>query len=396
MNNYSDFDIEYVLRVLAHPELEDTEAFQAWIHEQGHKKLYLDVRAAYDGLALKEKALPDLQLEWESFRKRIDASDYRESDKHVHLSPSHQRNIWIRRWVVAASFLLLITAAGILTYRGYIRDKSTPLAPVALMETKSAPQDVLLTAEDGHQLVISEQINRDSLAALGTTIDKDKKLAYVTNNEQQENAIHTLSTPRGKDFKLVLSDGTEVWLNAESTLRYPAHFTGSQRVVELSGEAYFKVAKDAEHPFIVKTDGIETQVLGTSFNLRNYEHATPHVTLVEGKVLVTGYQTSVSLSPGEDARIQKNGTIQVRSVDTRSYTAWTNGYFYFENVSLKEIMSELGRWYNLTIIFSNPQAMDYHFNFWAKRKEPVENVLELINGLGKVKVSIEKDVLTIN
>ena len=166
--------------------------------------------------------------------------------------------------------------------------------------------------------------------------------------------------------------------------------------MELDGEAYFKVAKDSARPFIVRSGKLETQVLGTSFNFRNYIHSTPHVTLVEGRVLVTGHDTSVTLHPNEDAQIGDDGTIRVTQVDPRSYTAWVDGYFYFDNASLEEIMRELGRWYNLNILFENPEAMKYHFNFWASRKNGIHNVIELLNDLGKVKASLDNNALIIS
>ena len=250
-----------------------------------------------------------------------------------------------------------------------------------------------LTTADGHHIALSEETDRDSLASLGTTMEDAQEIAYRATEETATQ--HTLSTPRGKDFKLVLHDGTEVWLNAESTLRYPSRFSGDRRVVELSGEAYFKVARDEARPFFVKSGAIETQVLGTSFNFRNYDHSTPHVTLVEGRVLVTGYSTSVTLRPNDDAQIHTDGTIRVTQVDPRNYTAWTEGYFYFDNATLEDIMRELGRWYNLTIRFENTRAMSYHFTFWARRTGSAEETLRLINGLGKVNAVLEDETLTI-
>ena len=119
------------------------------------------------------------------------------------------------------------------------------------------------------------------------------------------------------------------------------------------------------------------------------------MTLVEGRVLVTGYSTSVTLRPNDDAQIHTDGTIRVTQVDPRNYTAWTEGYFYFDNATLEDIMRELGRWYNLTIRFEDTRAMNYHFTFWARRTEGIEEALKLINGLGKVNAILEDETLTI-
>lgn len=391
MNLYQQEDIDYALDVLAHPELELTEAFRTWLQDETHRRLYLDLKAAHDGLALQEQAMPDVHEEWARFLKR---SDILPSPARISITNNHT-TVWNRRkFQVAAAAILLILATSV---GFWLYEPQKQAAPVALMKRNPQPQEVVLSNDQGGNIILSEQTDRDSLASLGATLTGDQQLAYGSTSGQETTvSTQTLQTPRGKDFKIVLSDGTEVWLNAESTLTYPSRFHEAQRIVELDGEAYFKVAKDSARPFIVRSGKLETQVLGTSFNFRNYIHSTPHVTLVEGRVLVTGHDTSVTLHPNEDAQIGDDGTIRVTQVDPRSYTAWVDGYFYFDNASLEEIMRELGRWYNLNILFENPEAMKYHFNFWASRKNGIHNVIELLNDLGKVKASLDNNALIIS
>lgn len=391
MNLYQQEDIDYALDVLAHPELELTEAFRTWLQDETHRRLYLDLKAAHDGLALQEQAMPDVHEEWARFLKR---SDILPSPARISITNNHT-TVWNRRkFQVAAAAILLILATSV---GFWLYEPQKQVAPVALMKRNPQPQEVVLSNDQGGNIILSEQTDRDSLASLGATLTGDQQLAYgPTSGQETTVSTQTLQTPRGKDFKIVLSDGTEVWLNAESTLTYPSRFHEAQRIVELDGEAYFKVAKDSARPFIVRSGKVETQVLGTSFNFRNYTHSTPHVTLVEGRVLVTGHDTSVTLHPNEDAQISDDGTIRVTQVDPRSYTAWVDGYFYFDNASLEEIMRELGRWYNLNILFENPEAMKYHFNFWASRKNGIHNVIELLNDLGKVKASLDNNALIIS
>ena len=391
MNLYQQEDIDYALDVLAHPELELTEAFRTWLQDETHRRLYLDLKAAHDGLALQEQAMPDVHEEWARFLKR---SDILPPPARISITNNHT-TVWNRRkFQVAAAAILLILATSV---GFWLYEPQKQAAPVALMKRNPQPQEVVLSNDQGGNIILSEQTDRDSLASLGATLTGDQQLAYGSTSGQETTvSTQTLQTPRGKDFKIVLSDGTEVWLNAESTLTYPSRFHEAQRIVELDGEAYFKVAKDSARPFIVRSGKLETQVLGTSFNFRNYIHSTPHVTLVEGRVLVTGHDTSVTLHPNEDAQIGDDGTIRVTQVDPRSYTAWVDGYFYFDNASLEEIMRELGRWYNLNILFENPEAMKYHFNFWASRKNGIHNVIELLNDLGKVKASLDNNALIIS
>lgn len=256
---------------------------------------------------------------------------------------------------------------------------------------------MILTSTNGQEITLSTDFNRDSLVALGVNVSDQKAIEYQNRSYVQAKAeIHTLKTPRGKDFKITLSDGTEVWLNAESTLYYPVNFVGEERMVELEGEAYFKVAKDEKHPFIVKTKNITTRVLGTSFNIKDYAHSDSHLTLVEGKVEARGKRTSIMLHPAQDACFNTDGTINVQKVDTRLYTSWIEGYFYFEDASLSDIMRDLGRWYNLTIEFADARQMNYHFTFWANRKAGIGKALELLNQLGKVEARLEKNTVIIN
>lgn len=391
MNTSYEKDIEYILRVMAHPEMELTPEFRMWIQDKEHYKLYKETKAAYDAMALQEKSLPDTQEEWERFLSRtqgISANSHPTNKRYV--SPNRKIHAYI--WSVAASLALLI-GFSFWAYHHYNISE-----PIALMEADLKPQEIVLSNHYGQNVVIGEHTNTDSIAALGASISDETGITYKNNQETKtpDPIMQTLQTPRGKDFKIELSDGTIVWLNAESKLQYPSRFTGKERLVHLEGEAYFKVAKDAEHPFIVKTANLETQVLGTGFNLRSYKNAAPHVTLVEGKVAVKSEYYHIMLRPGEDARLNADGSILVQKVNTQSYTAWTEGYFYFDNVPLDEIMKEIGRWYNLTIEINKPKALNYHFNFWAKRNDSIEHVIKLINELDKVDVKIEGNKLVVN
>lgn len=213
----------------------------------------------------------------------------------------------------------------------------------------------------------------------------------------RETEIHTLTTPRCGAYQLRLADGTQVWLNAESRLKYPSRFTGEQRVVELEGEGYFKVTPDSQRPFIVKSGDITTEVLGTEFNVRTYVPDDSHVTLLKGSVKVknTDSSSEVVIQPGEDAHLQGDGTFDVREVDTDNYYLWTEGYFYFDNESVVEIMRELGRWYNIRVEFENPRAMNYRLHFLAERDQKIEEVLQLLNMLGKVQATYENNKISV-
>lgn len=147
------------------------------------------------------------------------------------------------------------------------------------------------------------------------------------------------------------------------------------------------MAPDPLHPFIVKSGKIVTEVLGTEFNMRNYNEKDAHVTLLKGSVKVRNHisATEVVIRPGEDAFLLADGTFEVREVDTDHYYLWTEGYFYFDNEPVVEIVCELGRWYNMQVEFQNSASMHYRLHFLAERDRPVEEALQLLNMLGKVK-----------
>lgn len=206
---------------------------------------------------------------------------------------------------------------------------------------------------------------------------------------------NVLTTPSNATAEVVLADGSVVSVNAGSRLVYPQKFTGATREVELQGEAYFKVKHDERYPFIVKANGISTKVLGTEFNVRSYSKNDTHVTLLQGSVLVSLLSSNASsaqpsmskrLKPGEDASLQ-GGFLSVHAVDTEIYTAWKNGEFYFDNESLLDIAKEIGKWYNVSVIFRSPEKMHARLFFAAPRDGGIEELLELLNGLDKAKFS---------
>ena len=159
-------------------------------------------------------------------------------------------------------------------------------------------------------------------------------------------------------MKITLSDGTQVWLNENSRLTYPTVFRGKDRCVTLQGEAYFQVTHDDHHPFIVKAGGMETRVLGTEFNVNTSDASHPHVTLVEGSVEVSAIANNMVkeqkvISPGEDATVDAHGDIKVEHVDTNDMVCWKDGIQLFDNASLREILIQLGSWYNADAMSSS-------------------------------------------
>ena len=370
-----------VLSMLEHPEewtedevleiMEDEECMQVC-------QDILDCRLAMQQEHLSYK--PDVEAEWGKFRQRHS----RRSNRY-----------WISIGVaigMAASFLLILAFSWLTGYNGLSKD-----TVVYFTATDGLNQDITLQTTSGVHISLENLLAREELDQVGARLIQtdSAKLEYTESIEKVE--THLLSTPRGKTFEVVLGDGSKIWLNADSRLEYPSCFVGDRRVVKLYGEAYFQISKDEKRPFIVETDGLQTIVLGTEFNVRNYKKENSHVTLIEGSVKVnnTANEYSVVLSPGENARVMEDGTLGVQKVDVDTYIYWRDGYFYFDNRTLAEIMQDIGRWYNVNVVFDDARVMDYKLRYFCKRDEGIEKAVERLQYLKKAQVSLEGNTVYI-
>ncbi|WP_291594040.1 FecR family protein [Bacteroides sp.] len=351
MMENSDQNLDYALRAIQEPQIRETEEFHQWIGVPENKELFLDL------MACKEAVMR------ESLDKKRKAKS--------------RRLIWAATSAAAAILVLAFLIPSLLP-SDYVRKAQ----PVRFFEATANVEHVMLQM-DGQD----EQLLEDSVM----DIKEWKTLTPDTT------CCQTLTTPRGKSFLLVLSDGTKVWINAESSLRYPVAFNGKERRVELKGEACFEVAKDENCPFIVSADGMDTHVLGTKFNVRSYTTEDRHVTLVHGKVQVTNKNSlkSIILQPGQDLTYTETGEEKISNVNIATYTAWTEGMFYFEDASLEEIMGSLGRWYNVNIDFEQTELYNIRLNFWTKRNAHLDEAVELLNKLEKVRVDYQEGTITI-
>lgn len=301
-------------------------------------------------------------------------------DSAKELSGFKQMLSWRRRrtrilWSAAASLIFIIgIGAGLLLsdYNPFRVDD------IVVYEADDSIDGVMLYV-NGKGIDLQNDSASTAVNRTGATLAKDE-LTYNQDSEVQSN---TLSVPNGKTYCVTLSDGTTVWMNSHSTLTYPSAFTGDERRVILKGEAYFKVTKDKTHPFVVEANGVETKVLGTEFNVRQYETEPSNITLVEGSVLVKMQKHGpVRLQPGQNIRIQDNGQVEVENVDIREYTEWKSGFFYFDNRTLNEVFRIIGRYYNVSVMCSSQKMMNTHFNLWIDMNRPLKDNLELINEVG--------------
>ena len=209
----------------------------------------------------------------------------------------------------------------------------------------------------------------------------------------------TIEVPRGMQKQITLPDGTVVTLNAESSLSYAVSGFGKDiRMVTLQGEGLFDVAKDSLHPFIVRSDGLSARVLGTVFNVRNYATEKMKITLLSGSLKVVSAQRADSLliRPGEQAVLtDKHELRTVRTTQTADITAWSEGSFYFDNQTLVEILCELGRWYNVNVVFRDKECMNSRLHFKAFRNESLASIIELLNYVSKNPVVLEDKTIIV-
>ncbi len=210
--------------------------------------------------------------------------------------------------------------------------------------------------------------------------------------EGSPSAMNEVICPAGQIAEVVLADGTHVWLNAESSIRYPSVFNGKNRSLELKGEAFFDVMKNAKKPFMVKVNDIKVKVLGTSFNISAYpENNFMETTLVEGKVELLNKQGKkiLDMEPGQKASYNLSAKkVLLSEVDTRFYSSWKEGKISFYNERLETIMDKLERWYNVEFVFNDDEIMDYRFTGTILKHKPLFQVLEVIKLSSPIKFKI--------
>ena len=307
----------------------------------------------------------------------------------------------LRKWyaVTGAACLIGIILGGVFLNH---EDRES----VALVENNPEQvvnEKVMLVLSDGQTIGLAHQGTDSIYIGQATIIKKENQLAYQrrqdtlgTRVEEERNRIITTV---GGDYCFILSDGTKVWLNAESELDFPVDFVGKERVVRLKGEAYFEVKPDAAHPFIVETRGVRTRVLGTSFNIKAYDNEESiFTTLLTGKVKVSAIgeeNESVVLTPGLQSEWQENGQkMSVKKVNAENFTAWRQGAFMFDNENIMVVTRVLERWYGLKFIY-NENVHEHTFSGRLSKDEPLESILETLTFTGGPQFKIEKDVVYI-
>ena len=307
--------------------------------------------------------------------------------------------MWATR-LAAASFIGLLFISFYLSNKN---DRINPKNDIAKTErnNKSAKKDIppgsnkaVLTLADGSTIMLDD-VRNGLLAEQGNTIvlKLDGKLTYKVSKPGTANLLYNkVSTPRGGQYQVVLPDNSRVWLNAGSSLYFPTVFKGKERRVEITGEAYFEVAKKADMPFIVKVKNAEVQVLGTHFNVMAYDQElVMKTTLLEGSVRFLNGNTSNILKPGQETQLSKNGHLKVKNnVDVSKVVAWKNGFFHFEKADIQTVMRQLSLWYDVDVVYTNNQIQDLFYADIPKNTT-LSDVLKALEVTSKVQFEIEEN-----
>jgi hypothetical protein len=327
-----------------------------------------------------------------------------EIQNEIEIIPTFAPRMWYQLGI-AASILILITT-GLFFYSNRTADDKIAAKVVETKDSIITPGDdkAILTLSDGTKIILEDAKNGILANQAGVSIQKtsDGELLYSFSNsantvapETKENIIYNkIETPVGGKYQVNLPDGSKVWLNSSSSLRFPALFNGNTREVELSGEAYFDVSKNKSKPFKVITKDQIVEVLGTQFNINSYSDEGPiKTTLIEGSVKIIYKDKVVLLSPGQQFQ-PKESVAAVVEADTEEVVAWKDGYFIFKNEDIKSIMRKVSRWYNVEVSYSG-NIPEVGFGGNISRSKDISEVLDVLQLTNAIHFKVEGRRITV-
>ncbi|MEG0794883.1 MAG: DUF4974 domain-containing protein [Odoribacter sp.] len=364
----------------------EKQKLDKWLADEKNHQLYQSLRKADLGIKKQEMRAVHSEKAWKNLERKIHS--IRRSPM-IHL-------------IQYAAVILLLLSIGTLIYLHPISINKTIVQLYEQEIPQPGSSKAVLILESGKKIELNDKedffLQQDSTISLNNTGNTLK--VKLSQQQSYRSAIYqTLDIPKGGEYKLILSDGSVVWLNSDSRLRFPSSFPGKKRTVYLEGEAYFEVSPDSLHPFIVSSKGMDVEVLGTKFNVKAYpEDVIIYTTLCQGSVKTINQQTGLSLllEPNQQARFTKqNGKIEKQEVDSRLFTGWTGGRFVFENETLEEIMKQLERWYNIDVFYQNPSIKKYKFTGDVDRFDEISIILNMIEKTYNITFSINQKTIVI-
>ena len=368
---------EIIIKRLSEEHLSEEESafFDKWYQNSSNREYYNDLLKIRSGIiASQVKERIDKRKAWNQVR------------------PARKISL-IRTLLKFAAIMILPLSLGVFLL---IRENKQEKVVYAEVPVQPGKKQAVLTLSSGQQVMLADTIVHVNEKGMVISNFPDKELVYKIMNDtmKTETIYNTVTVPRGGEYKLVLADGTIVWLNSDSHIRYPVTFSGNTRQVELEGEAYFEVAKDVEKPFIVRMNEYNVRVTGTQFNVRNYSNESLATTLVEGGVQIERRGKVDELRPGQQA-VLENNEIRIRVVNVDEQVAWRHGAFGFTQCRLENIMEELARWYDIDVFYMNQQVKDYHFSAWFKRSSSINEVINILEKTKKISLDLKGRILTV-
>ena len=374
---YTDEDIEFANLILTDRGNLDDAKVEVWMKDPEHVMLLKEFATVYQ---------KRMNIDFNRDKKE----EFARLENTIQERKSRRMTL---RWSVAASVILFIGLfVGRMVNEWRNLDEMRMLAETERIVPGVKAELILST---GERVVLNQQcVSIEGVNETGIQNDSVTGLNYTTAKVQGEGMIYnTMRIPVGGFYQLALSDGSKVWLNSMTEFRFPVAFTGEERKVYLTGEAYFEVAPNSKHPFIVVTEeGMEVKVYGTEFNMNTYQHGGVQTVLVSGKVGIRVNATGkeVMLAPRQMAEYsEKTGMVRVEDTDPYRYIAWKDGEFVFERETIEEIMERLGRWYDVKVFYENESLKQKRFTGVISRYEDIEQVLRLIEGPATLRFEVK-------
>ena len=358
---------------------EEKGKLEDWINEsEEHRLLFCKIKKQLSINEIRNYLQTDVEDAWKKVREKT----FGAPPVRPRIRPK-----WLKYAAVVLPVLLSITLW--YTWKEEMKNKQATVARLNPVLTLDNGEKYQLDPEEQTEIYVNEEVKAYQAGG---------GLIYDTTARQEENKYNRIEVPRGSEYWIVLPDGTRVWLNAATELKYPVAFHAKERRVYLKGEAYFEVAPDKNRPFYVETEEVKVRVLGTVFDVNTHYTRGVRTVLVEGAVaLEWGDQKEIRMKPGELADFDRTTTeVTLKEVDVTSYISWKEGYFVFEDEPLEEIMHTLSLWYDKEFLFVGKRSRALHFSGHIKRYERLETILSAITDVTGVEFRMNGQIILIH
>ena len=365
--------------------MEETELSDWLAEDVKHEEVYAEIKKIRDRTKLLHR---DFAPDTEHVLKRI--------------KRERVRQIGFRYWWKYAALFILPLSVALVLWQGMKNEAEEEHRQFSAV-SRPGGERAILKLYNGKTVVLDSTMKSSLIAHEANVrieMDSNHLLRYSSHDSigmANVNKNNELIIPKGGEYQVVLADGTKVWLNSASRLIYPQSFMGKERRVVLSGEAFFDVTHDAERPFVVETSRMNVKVLGTRFNVNDYDdNEEVSTTLVNGSVeIISGDQQAFRLVPGEQAYGKEN-ELEKREVNVRLYTSWIDGKFLFNNTELEEIAKQISRWYDVEIFFSSESVKKVRFTGAIVKFKPLEDLVRMIESTSQVRFSVKGRTIVIS